>query len=185
MRWILLGLAALLLLWLVFTYNTLVALRARVAQAFGDIDVQLKQRRDLIPNLVEAVKGYAGHERATLEAVVEARNAAAGARGPAEAAASEAALQGALGRLMALGEAYPDLKASTNFQSLQDQLAEIENALAAARRFFNNAVAEYNAAIAGIPGLLIAGPLGLRPQAGFDLGEPDRKALDAPPSVRF
>lgn len=183
--WIVLGLAALLLLWLLLTYNGLVALRARVAQAFGDIDVQLKQRRDLIPNLVETVKGYAGHERGTLEAVVRARNAAAGAQGPAETVTSEAALQGALGRLFALSETYPDLKANAHFQALQEQLADIENKLAAARRFFNNAVAEYNAAIAAVPGLLLAGPLGLRPQASFDVGEVERKALDAPPAVRF
>ncbi|MBX9931328.1 MAG: LemA family protein [Methylobacterium sp.] len=185
MKWVVIGAVALIAVWLVFTYNGLVALKARVAQAFGDVDVQLKQRRDLIPNLVETVKGYAGHERGTLEAVVRARNEAATARGPGAQAESEAALQSALGRLLALSEAYPDLKANTNFQSLQDELSEVENRLAAARRFFNNAVAEYNAAIAAIPAILFARRLGFHPQAGFDLSETERKLLDAPPSVSF
>lgn len=183
MKWVVIGAVAALAVWLVFAYNGLVALRARVAQAFADVDVQLRQRRDLIPNLVETVKGYAGHERGTLEAVVRARDAAAAARGPG--AQAEAALQGALGRLIALGEAYPDLKASASFQGLQGELSDVEDRLAAARRFFNNAVAEYNAAIGALPAVLFAGRLGFRPQAGFDLGQAERKALDAPPSVSF
>ena len=185
MKWVVIGAAAALAVWLVFAYNGLVALRARVAQAFGDVDVQLRQRRDLIPNLVETVKGYAGHERGTLEAVVHARNAAASARDPGAQAEGEVALQGALGRLIALGEAYPDLKASASFQSLQGELSDVENRLAAARRFFNNAVAEYNAAIGALPAILFAGRLGFKPQAGFDLGQTERKALGAPPSVSF
>lgn len=187
MKWLLLGAVVAVLVWLVVTYNGLVALKQRVAQAFGDIDVQLKQRHDLIPNLVETVKAYAGHERSTLEAVVNARTMAIGAQaqGPAQQATSEAALQGALGRLIGLSEAYPDLKANTNFQNLQSELSDIENKLAAARRFFNNAVAEFNAAIAAIPGLFIAGPAGFKPQSFFDVGETERKTLDAPPQVKF
>lgn len=185
MKWVVIGAVAALAAWLLFTYNGLVALRARVAQAFGDVDVQLRQRRDLIPNLVETVKGYAGHERGTLEAVIRARNEAAAAQGPGLQAQGEAALQGALGRLIALGEAYPDLKASANFQGLQTELSDVESRLAAARRFFNNAVAEYNAAIGALPAALFAKPLGFVPHAGFDLGETDRRALEAPPSVSF
>ena len=185
MQWVVLAAVVLVLGWLVATYNGLVALRQRVAQAFGDVDVQLKQRHDLIPNLVETVKAYAGHERATLDAVVQARNAAVSAQGPNQQAASEGVLQGALGRLVGLSEAYPDLKANANFQALQGDLADIENKLAAARRFFNNAVAEYNAAIGAIPAALFAGPLGFRPHTFFDVGETQRLALDVPPAVRF
>ena len=185
MKWVVIGAVAVLAIWLMVTYNGLVELRARVAQAFGDVDVQLKQRRDLIPNLVEAVKGYAAHERTTLEALIRTRNEADAARGAVSQVQSEAALQGALGRLIALGEAYPDLKASTNFQGLQTELSDVENRLAAARRFFNNAVAEYNAAIGALPAALFAKPLGFHPQAGFDVGESERRSLDVPPSVSF
>jgi LemA protein len=180
--WAVLGLAVLLGVW---TYNGLVTLRSRVNQAFADIDVQLKQRHDLVPNLIETVKGYVAHERGTLQAVVETRNAALSAHGPAEQAAAENALSGALGRLVALGEAYPDLKASANFQQLQTDLADIEDKLAAARRFFNNGVAEYNAAIQHLPAVLFAGLMGFRSQAFFDVGETQRQALETPPKVAF
>ncbi|WP_375459128.1 LemA family protein [uncultured Enterovirga sp.] len=185
MEWVLLGAVVLLLLYLVVTYNGLVTLRQRVSQAFGDVDVQLKQRHDLIPNLVETVKGYAGHERGTLEAVVQARNAAMTAQGPAQQAASEQALGGAIGRLLALSEAYPDLKANTNFQQLQTELSSVENKLAASRRFLNNATAEYNAGIEALPASLFARSLGFQPRPFFDLGETERKTLDAPPAVKF
>ncbi len=144
--WIVIGVIVVLVLWIITIYNGLVAMRQRVNQAFSDIDVQTKQRHDLVPNLVETVKGYAGHERGTLEAVVQARNAAITAQsgGVAAQAAAENALTGALRQLFALSEAYPDLKASRNFQDLQSQLSDIENKIAAARRFFNNAVQEYN-----------------------------------------
>ena len=160
MEWVLLAIVVAVVLYAVVTYNGLVSLRQRVTQAFADIDVQLKQRHDLIPNLVETVKGYATHERGTLEAVVQARNAALTASGPAQQAAAEGALSGALGRLMALAEAYPDLKANTNFQQLQSELSDVENKLAAARRFFNNAVSEYNASIESFPAVLFARPMG-------------------------
>jgi LemA protein len=185
MKWVLVIAVVAVVLWLVVTYNGLVALRQRTAQAFGDIDVQLKQRHDLVPNLVETVRGYAAHERGTLDAVVQARNAAASARDPGQAAQAEGALQASLGRLVALGEAYPDLKASANFQALQGELSAIEDKLAAARRFFNNAVAEYNAAIAAVPAVFFAAPLGFAPKTFFDLGEGGRAALDAPPPVAF
>ncbi len=175
---------AVLLLWVLTVYNGLVAMRQRVSQASADIDVQLKQRHDLIPNLVETVKGYAAHERGTLEAVVQARNAAIGAQGPAAQAAAENMLTGALRQLFALSEAYPDLKANANFQQLQSEITDIENKLAAARRFFNNAVQEYNTGIQQFPAVLFAGAFGFSAREFFDVGE-DRKALDQPPAVRF
>ena len=183
--WILLGLIVIVVLWGVMTYNGLVSLRQRVNQAFADIDVQLKQRHDLIPNLVETVKGYATHERGTLEAVVQARNAAISAQGPAAQAAAENQLTGALRQLFALSEAYPDLKANTNFQQLQTELSDIENKLAAARRFFNNAVSEYNASIQQFPAALFAGPLGFREHQFFDVGVEERKTLEQAPQVKF
>jgi LemA protein len=171
-------------LYVVFVYNGLVALRQRVNQAFADIDVQLKQRHDLIPNLVETVKGYASHERGTLEAVVQARNAAIAAKGPEQVAAAENVLTGALRQLFALAEAYPDLKANTNFQQLQAELSDIENKIAAARRFFNNAVQEYNTSIEQFPASLFAGALGFQHREFFDLGE-TRPQLEQVPSVKF
>jgi LemA protein len=183
--WILLGILVVLGVWLVSVYNGLVALRQRVNQSFADIDVQLKQRHDLIPNLVETVKGYATHERGTLDAVIQARNSAMSARDPNQLAQAEGALTGALGRLIALGEAYPDLKANTNFQQLQTELADIENKLAAARRFFNNAVSEYNASIQSFPAMFFAQGMGFGPREFFDVGDDGRKQLDQTPSVKF
>lgn len=182
--WIVLGVLVVLALYVVYIYNGLVALRQRVNQSFADVDVQLKQRHDLVPNLVETVKGYASHERGTLEAVVQARNAAIAARGTEQIAQAENMLTGALRQLFALAEAYPDLKANQNFQQLQSELADIENKIAAARRFFNNAVQEYNTGIEQMPAVLFAGALGFRHREFFDLGE-TRTALEAPPSVKF
>ena len=186
MAWAILGVIALLVVYAIFTYNGLVGMRQRVNQAFADIDVQLKQRHDLIPNLVETVKGYASHERETLEAVVQARNAAQAAQGPAAQAAAEQQLSGAVGRLLALAEAYPDLKASANFQQLQTDLTDVENKLAAARRFFNNAVSEFNAAIQAFPAVLFASQMGFTPREFFDVGAEARTSMDAaPPTVKF
>jgi LemA protein len=184
--WIVIGAIVLLVLWIIMIYNGLVAMRQRVNQAYADIDVQMKQRHDLIPNLVETVKGYAGHERGTLEAVVQARNAAvtAGAGGIAAQAAAENALSGALRQLFALSEAYPDLKANQNFQQLQSELSDIENKLAAARRFFNNAVQEYNTGIQQFPAVLIAGPTGFTQKEFFDLGT-ERATVGQAPQVKF
>jgi LemA protein len=181
--WIVLGVGVAIAVWAMVVYNGLVALRQRVTQATADIDVQLKQRFDLIPNLVETVKGYAAHERGTLDAVIQARNAAQSAQG-AEAVKAEAALGGAMRGLLALAEAYPDLKANTNFQELQRQIATIEDKLAAARRFFNNAVQEYNTGIEQFPAVLVAPRLGYRPAQSIDLGD-SRPTMDKPPSVKF
>jgi LemA protein len=185
--WIVLAVIVVFVLWIVMIYNGLVAMRQRVNQAFADIDVQMKQRHDLIPNLVETVKGYAGHERGTLEAVVQARNAAVTAQsgGVAAQAAAENALSGTLRQLFALSEAYPDLKASANFQQLQAELTDIENKLAASRRFFNSAVQEYNTGIQQFPAVLLAGPAGFAPKEFFDVGVEDRKVLDQAPQVKF
>jgi LemA protein len=169
---------------LVGIYNRLVGLRQNANQAFADIDVQLKQRQDLVPNLVETVKGYAAHESGTLEAVTNARAAAAGATSVQDRVQAENALTGALRQLFAVSEAYPDLKANQNFIRLQDELTDIENKLAAARRFFNNAVSEFNAAIQQFPAVLIAGAFGFAPRTFFDLGE-DRTAAEAAPQVKF
>jgi len=171
-------------LWAMTVYNGLVSLRQRVNQAFADIDVQLRQRHDLIPNLVETVKGYAAHERGTLDEVVRARNAAINAQGPAQQAAAENMLSGALRQLFALSEAYPDLKANANFQQLQAELTDLENKIAAARRFFNNAVQEYNTGIQRFPAALFAGAMGFAPKDFFDLGE-DRKTVGEAPQVKF
>src|SRR5258705_11927756 len=176
--WIVLGAIALIVIWVITIYNGLVAMRQRVNQAFADVDVQLKQRHDLVPNLVETVKGYASHERGTLEAVVQARNAAMTAQGPAQMAQAENMLTGALRQLFALSEAYPDLKASQNFQQLQMELSDLENKIAAARRFFNNAVQEYNTGIQQFPAALVAGPLGFTPKEFFDVGVEQRQELD-------
>jgi LemA protein len=182
--WIVLGVIVALVLWIVVIYNQLVGMRQRVSQAFADVDVQLKLRHDLIPNLVETVKGYASHERGTLEAVVNARNAAIAAQGPAQQAAAENMLSGALRQLFALSEAYPDLKANQNFQQLQSEIADIENKIAAARRFFNNAVQEYNTGIQQFPAALFASTLGFHERTFFDVGE-ERQVVEKPPQVKF
>src|ERR1043166_6906233 len=158
--WIILGIIAALVLWVIMIYNGLVSMRQRVSQSFADVDVQLKQRHDLIPNLVETVKVYAAHERGTLEAVIQARNTAVAAQGPAQQAAAENMLTGALHQIFALSEAYPDLKANQNFQQLQAEISDIENKIAASRRFFNNSVQDYNSGIQQFPAVLFASMLG-------------------------
>jgi LemA protein len=185
--WIVIGVIVVLVLWIIMIYNGLVAMRQRVNQAFSDIDVQTKLRHDLIPNLVETVKGYAGHERGTLEAVVKARTAAVSAQsgGVAAQAAAENALSGTLRQLFALSEAYPDLKANQNFQQLQSELTDIENKIAAARRFFNNAVQEYNTGIQQFPAALFAASLGFTQKEFFDVGVEGRKELEQAPQVKF
>jgi len=181
---VILALVALVIFAAIGSYNRLVALRQTVNGAFADIDVQLKQRQDLIPNLVETVKGYAGHERGTLDEVTAARAAAASATSVEGRVQAENALSGALGRLFAVAEAYPQLKANQNFMSLQQELTDIENKLAAARRYFNNAVAEFNAAIQRFPAVLFAKALGFGPRDFFDLGA-ERAAAQSPPAVKF
>src|SRR5271154_4911775 len=170
--------------WAISVYNGLISMRQRVNQAFADIDVQLKQRHDLVPNLVETVKGYAAHESSTFEEVVKARNAAVTAQGPAQQAAAENVLSGALRQLFALSESYPDLKASANFQQLQAELTDLENKIAASRRFFNSAVQEYNSGIQRFPAAVFAASFGFAPKTFFDLGD-DRKTVGEAPQVKF
>jgi len=183
--WIILGVIALIVIYLIFLYNRLVSLRQTVSQSWSDISVQLKQRHDLIPNLVETVKGYATHERGTLEAVVNARNAAISASGPEAQAKAENMLTGALRQIFALAEAYPDLKANQNFLQLQSELSDVENKIAASRRFFNNAVQEFNTATQQFPAVLIARQLGFQDREFFELDEGERTAVAAPPQVKF
>jgi LemA protein len=182
--WIVLGVIAVIVIWAISVYNNLVAMRQRTNQAFADIDVQLKQRRDLVPNLVETVKGYAGHERGTLEAVINARNAAMAAPGVEQKVAAENMLTGALRQLFALSENYPNLKANENFRQLQSDLADIDNKLAASRRFFNNAVQEYNTGIQQFPAAMFAGIFGFGQRQFFDVGQ-DRAQMEQAPSVKF
>jgi LemA protein len=182
--WVVLGVIVVIVIWVITIYNSMVAMRQRVDQSFADIDVQLKQRHDLVPNLVETVKGYAAHERGTLDAVIQARNSAVAAPGVEQKVAAENMLTGALGKLFALAEAYPDLKANANFQQLQSDLSDIENKLAAARRFFNNAVQEYNTGMQQFPAVLFAATFGFYPRTFFDLGE-TRAQLEQAPSVKF
>ena len=182
--WVVLGVIVVIVIWAISIYNGLVAMRQRTNEAFADIDVQLKQRHDLIPNLVETVKGYAAHERGTLEAVIQARNAAMAAPGVEQKVAAENVLSGALRQLFALSESYPDLKANQNFQQLQSELSDIENKLAASRRFFNSAVQEYNTGIQQFPAALFAGIFGFSQRPPFDLGE-NRAQLEQAPNVKF
>ena len=183
--WIVIGAIVVIALFLIVLYNRMVALRQTVRQAWADITVQLKQRHDLVPNLVETVKGYAAHERGTLDAVVKARNAAVAAGDPGAQAKAENMLTGALRQLFALAEAYPDLKANQNFLRLQSDLADVENKIAAARRFFNNAVQEFNTAIQQFPMVLVAGPFGFTASGFFELEEAEHTAVQAPPAVKF
>jgi len=155
----------------IVTYNRLARLRLLAANAWADIDVQLKRRHDLIPALVGAVKGHAGYEKGTLEAVVEARNHALAAAGPASAGRAEAALAASVGRIFALAEAYPDLKAAESFLSLQRTLTEIEDHLQNARRYYNAVVRDLNTAVAQFPSNLVAGALGVRPGEFFGLAD--------------
>lgn len=177
-----LGIAALIA---VVVYNRLVNLRQFTKQAFADIDAQLKARADLLPNLVETVKGYAKHERETLDAVIAARNAAQRASTPGEAAAAEGLVGASLGRLFAIAESYPDLKANENFVQLQGELSDLENKVAAARRFLNSAVAEYNGAIQQFPAVLFAKAFGFKEEAMFAVADGERAQLQSPPTVSF
>jgi len=172
--WIVLGIVVALVVWAIAIYNGLVALRNRFKNAFAQIDVQLKRRYDLIPNLVEVAKGYIKHERETLEAVIKARNQAVSAATAAGAnpgnpaamqslGAAEGALTGVLGRMFALAEAYPDLKANTNMLSLQEELSSTENKVAFARQAFNDAVMEYNTRRESFPDTIFAGVFGFGP----------------------
>jgi len=182
---VLLGLIAGAALFVVALYNRLVALRQTRVQAFSDIDVQLKQRHDLVPPLVETVKGYAAHERGVFENVTAARAGVEGAKGQGERIAAENTLTRALGGFYAVAENYPALKADQNFQKLMAELADIENKIAASRRFFNNATSEYNTATQQFPANLIARRFGFVEEAFFDVGAEQRESLQTPPAVKF
>jgi LemA protein len=179
--WIVLGVVALLVVAVVLLYNRLVTLRNRVENAWAQVDVQLRRRYDLIPNLVETVKGYASHERETFEAVTNARARAQAAQGPADQSAAEGILGQALGRLFAVAEAYPELQADENFRQLQDELAQTENRIAVSRQVYNDTVLTYNTAIQTVPGLLVAGPFGFGRREFFELEGEAREA----PRVAF
>ena len=176
-----LAIVALLVIALIVLYNNFVRLRNRVDNAWAQIEVQLKRRWDLIPNVVETVKGYAEHERGTFEAVTEARAAAQRAQTPADAAQAEGVLSQALGRLFAVAEAYPELRASENFQGLQAELSDTENKIAVARQIYNDAVLTYNNATQVAPSNLVAGAFGFRVREFFDAPE----AAAEPPKVEF
>lgn len=180
--YILIGGAVVVALWLAAVYNGLVVARNRVKESWSDIDVQLKRRYDLIPNLVEAVKGYATHEKGALEAVISARATAMGAHSVAEHAQAENALSGALKNLFALAEAYPDLKAVASFTELQRELADTENKIQAARRFYNSNVMVFNTKQETFPTNLLAGSFGFTPSEFFEL---DNDAAREPVKVQF
>jgi LemA protein len=165
----------------VLTYNRLVRLRNRAENSWAQVDVQLRRRYDLIPNIVEAVKGYAAHERGTLDDVTQARTAAQQAQGVAEQAQAENALTAAIGRLFAVAEAYPQLRATENFQQLQAQLAETEQKIAVSRQVYNDAVLTYDNALETVPTNIVAGLFGFRPQAYFETEGAAREA----PAVQF
>ena len=179
---VLLGLLLALVVVLVVLYNRLVTLRNRVENAWAQVDVQLKRRYDLIPNLVETVKGYAAHERETFEAVTAARSRAQAAQGPAEQGAAEGILGQALGRLFAVAEAYPELQADENFRQLQTELGETENRIAVSRQVYNDTVLTYNNAIQTVPGVVLAGPFGFARKEFFELEE---EAAREAPRVTF
>jgi LemA protein len=178
---VIIGIIVLAVIVFVVLYNGLVQLRNRIDNAWSQIDVQLQRRHDLIPNLVETVKGYAAHERGTLEAVVQARNSAIAAKGPAEQAQAENVLSGALRQLFALSEAYPDLKANENFLNLQEEITSSEDRIAYARQFYNDSVLKYNAKIQSIPSNLIAGMLSYREREYFEVESAAREV----PRVQF
>lgn len=179
---VVLGLIVVVLLWFVGIYNGLVRLRNEVKNAWSQIDVQLKRRHDLIPNLVETVKGYAGHEKSTLEGVVQARSAAMSAQGIDERAKAESGLSGALGRMMLLVEQYPDLKANQNFLSLQEELTSTENRISFSRQFYNDSVMKYNTRIQSVPANIVAGSFNFSAESFFELE--DQAAREAP-KVKF
>ncbi|MDQ7251301.1 LemA family protein [Dongia sedimenti] len=183
-------LAVLVIGWVIMTYNRLVALRTQVANGWAQIDVQLKRRYDLIPNLVESVKGYMGHEQDTLRQVIEARNKAASANAGAPATgataamiAAEGALSASLGKMFALAEAYPDLKANQSVQQLMEELSTTENKIGFARQFYNDSATNLNTAVQSFPGNLIAGKFGFQNAELWRVSEAERAAVETAPKV--
>ncbi|CAN5778981.1 MAG: LemA family protein [Acidimicrobiia bacterium] len=179
--WWIIGIVALLLVWALVIYNGLVSKRNRVDNSLGQIEVQTKRRYDLIPNLVETVKGYASHEQQTFERVVQARNAAQAATGPAEQAQAENFLTGALRQLFAVAEAYPELRASENFQRLQTELSDTENKIAVARQIYNDSVLTFNNSVQVAPSNIVASMFGFKIREFFDAPE----EASEPPRVQF
>ena len=179
------GIIILIVIWAISLYNGLVRLRNRRQNAFADIDVQLRQRHDLVPQLVETVKGYASHEKELLTRITEARTAAMSARSIDDKIVAEQQLTSALQGLRVQVEAYPDLKANQNFLQLQEELSDIENKLAASRRFFNGATTEYNNAVETFPSNLIANNFGFKREIMFDLGTEGRTRMEEPPAIKF
>jgi LemA protein len=168
------GVLVLVVAWVVVVYNRLVRLRNKCEEAWSGIDVQLQRRTDVVPNLVETVKGYAGHEREALERVVQARNAVATAAGPRDAGRADDQLEGALRQLFAVAEAYPDLKASSSFLQLQRELTQLEEDISFARRYHNAVVEDLNTGIQSFPAVLVARPLGFREREYFKAHGEDR-----------
>lgn len=183
--WIILGIVAVLVIFVWVTYNKLVGLRVRVEEAWSDITVQLKRRVDLIPNLVNTVKGYAAHETGVFEKVTEARSAVQNAKTVQETAAGENMLEGALKSLFAVAEAYPDLKANQNFSELQQELVDTEDKIQAARRFYNGGVRDMNTQIQMFPSNLIAGMFKFTQREFFELDEAEQATAEKPVDVSF
>lgn len=183
--WVILGIVVLVLLWGVVAYNRFVSQRQGIRDAYANIDTELRRRYDLIPNLVESVKGYASHERATFENVTAARTAAMQAQGPEQQAQAENMLTDALRRLFAVAEAYPELRASENFQALQAELANTEDRIQVSRRFYNANVREYNERVQSVPSNVIASMFGFPAEPFFEIEEGDRATMEQAPRVDF
>lgn len=183
--WIILGVLAVLIISLVVIYNGLVQSKVRVDEAWSDITVQLKRRYDLIPNLIETVKGYASHEKTVFQQVTEARGNALNAQGPQEKAQAENMFTGALKSLFAVAEAYPDLKADQNFKALQDELVDTEDKIQASRRFYNGSARDLNIKIKTFPTVMFAGPLGFKEREFFEVDESEVEAVSKPTAVKF
>ncbi len=178
MSFAIIGILVLLVLYFIGTYNSLIVLRTRIKEAFSGIDVQLKRRTDLIPNLIETVKGYAKHEKSIFENVTKARSALVKAETPEEKARANNQLNGALKGLFAVAEAYPQLQASANFQDLQKQLADTEDKIAYSRQFYNSNVLDFNTKVQVFPSNIIANMLGFKQEAFFEVEEGDKKKVE-------
>ncbi len=185
MEWVILGIIGAIVVGGIVIYNRLVALRQNRNNAYADIDVQLNQRFDLIPNLVETVKGYAAHEKGVFEKVTQMRAKVEDAGSPGERLQAEQALGKAMVNVLAVAENYPDLKADQNFQQLMAELSDIENKLAAARRFFNNATSEYNTAIEQFPANLIAKNFNFKEEEFYEIDEAEREVMEKAPDIKF
>jgi LemA protein len=183
--WIILGVVVVIGIFIWATYNSLVTLRVRVDEAFSDINVQLKRRLDLIPNLIETVKGYAKHESGVFSAVTEARSNAMNADGVKDTAQAENQLEGTLKSLFAVAEAYPDLKANENFKELQRELVDTEDKIQASRRFYNSGVTGLNTKVQTFPANVVAGLFKFENRDFYDVDETEREAANKPTQVKF